>query len=143
MFMEFDKKVIVDVDGFIESGKQFDLDLKLPEDNRNVVYGIIKDTKGKPVKDAIVKLVEVCFDERKPVSHTFTDNEGEFVFGPLCPDKSYAIQIWVNKVKHVKICKICDKEGNCLDGLDLYCKKTDDIDSTIKNNDCENCNSEN
>jgi hypothetical protein len=58
--MEFDKKVIVDVDGFIETGKQFDLDLKLPEDNRNVVYGIIRDCKGKPIEDAVVKLVEVC-----------------------------------------------------------------------------------
>ena len=139
MFMEFDKKVIVDVDGFIESGKQFDLDLELPEDERNVVYGIIKDSKGKPVKDAVVKLVEICFDKRKPISHTFTDKEGEFVFGPLCPNKSYGIQIWVNRVKHVKICKTCDKEGSCLKGIDLKCKKTDNFD-TIENSDIyENC----
>ena len=77
--MEFEKKVIVDVDGFIETGKQFDLDLKLPEDNRNVVYGVIRDSRGNPVSDAVVKLVEVCKDERKPVSHTFTDCEGVFV----------------------------------------------------------------
>ena len=121
--MEFEKKVIVDVDGFIESGKQFDLDLKLPEDKRNVVYGIIRDHHGKPVTDAVVKLVEVCKDERKPVSHTFTDKEGEFVFGPLCPHKSYSIEIWVNRVKHIKICKICEKEGKCLKGVDLYCDK--------------------
>lgn len=119
--MEFEKKVIVDVNGFIETGKQFDLDLRLPEDNRNVVYGIIKDKHEKPVKDAVVKLIEVCKDERHPVSHTFTDKEGEFVFGPLCPNKSYAIEIWVNKVKHVKICKICEKEGDCLSGIDLKC----------------------
>lgn len=121
--MEFDKKVIVDVDGFIENGKQFDLDLKLPEDDRNVVYGIIKDHQGEPIKDAVVKLVEVCKDERKPVSHTFTDKEGEFVFGPLCPHKSYAIQIWVNQVKHVKICKVCEHDGKCLKGVDLCCDK--------------------
>ena len=127
--MEFDKKVIVDVQGFIESGKQYDLDLQLPEDERNVVYGIIKDSKGKPVKDAVVKLVEVCFDERKPVSHTFTDKEGEFVFGPLCPNKSYSIQIWVNRVKHVKICKSCDKEGSCLKGIDLHCEKDEKIEN--------------
>lgn len=120
--MEFDKKVIVDVDGFIETGKQFDLDLKLPEDDRNVVYGIIKDRKGKPIEDAVVKLVEICKDERKPVSHTFTDKEGEFVFGPLCPHKSYSIEIWVNRVKHVKICKICEHEGKCLKGIDLNCE---------------------
>lgn len=120
--MEFDKKVIVDVDGFIETGKQFDLDLKLPEDDRNVVYGIIRDSKGKPVEDAVVKLVEVCKDERNPVSHTFTDKEGEFVFGPLCPNKSYSIEIWVNRVKHVKICKVCEHKGRCLKGVDLKCE---------------------
>ena len=80
---------IVDVDGFLEKGKQFDLEIKLPEDNRNVIYGIIKDCYGDPVKDAVVKLIEVDCKERKPVSHTFTDKEGEFVFGPLCPDKEY------------------------------------------------------
>lgn len=120
--MDFDKKVIVDVDGVIETGKQFDLDLRLPEDDRNVVYGVIKDNKGMPVSDAVVKLVEVCQDERKPVSHTFTDKEGEFVFGPLCPHKSYSIQIWVNRVKHVKICKVCNHEGNCLKGVNLHCE---------------------
>lgn len=78
--MEFDKKVIVDVDGFIETGKQFDLDLRLPEDDRNVVYGIIKDHKGKPVVDAVVKLVEVCKDERKPVSHTLFDDTLRIIF---------------------------------------------------------------
>ena len=55
--MEFEKKVIVDVDGVIEKGKQFDLDLRLPEDDRNVVYGIIRDCNGDPVCDAVVKIV--------------------------------------------------------------------------------------
>ena len=135
--MEFDKKVIVDVDGVIETGKQFDLDLKLPEDNRNVVYGIIKDCDNKPVVDAVVKLVEVCKDERKPVTHTFTDKDGEFVFGPLCHDKSYAIEIWVNKVKHVKICKICEHNGKCLKGIDFDCEphyfEKDDYNNEKKN----------
>ena len=121
--MEFDKKNIIDIDGSIEHGKQFDLELKLPEDNRNVVYGLVKDNYGLPVCDAVVKLVEVCDDERKPVSHTFTDKDGEFVFGPLCPHKSYAIEIWANKVEHVKICKVCNKDKNCLKGIDLCCDK--------------------
>ena len=120
--MDFDKKVIVDVDGFIEKGKQFDIDVRLPEDERNVVYGVIRDSKGMPISDAVVKLIEVCQDERKPVSHTFTDCEGEFVFGPLCPNKSYSIQIWVNQVKHVKICKVCNHDGRCLKGVKLFCE---------------------
>jgi len=118
--MEFDKKNIVDIDGFIESGKQFDLDIRVPEDNRDVVYGILRDQHGDPVEDAVIKLVEIHHNKRKPVSHTFTDKEGEFVFGPLCPNREYAIQIWVNRVKHIKICKSCNKTGDCLKGVDLY-----------------------
>ena len=108
--MELDKDLypVVKIDGFVEKGKQFDLDITIPEDNRNVIYGVIKDCYKDPVEDAVVKLIEVSFEhgkkERKPVSHTFTDKDGEFVFGPLCPDKSYEVQIWVNEVKHVKLC---------------------------------------
>ena len=129
--MELDKKLcpILDIDGVISSGKQYDLDINLPEDNRNVIYGIIKDSDGEPVQDAVVKLIEIVYDcdkeERRPVSHTFTDKEGEFVFGPLCENKIYAIQIWKNNVKHCKICTDCKKEGKCLKGTKLECKKDD------------------
>lgn len=127
--MDFENKCcpIVDIDGHIASGKQFDLDIVLPEDDRNVVYGIIKDKYQEPIKDAVVKLIEVDYkngkQERRPVSHTFTDAEGEFVFGPLCPDRKYEVQVWVNKVKHVKVCSKCHREGKCLKGVDM--KKCD------------------
>ena len=119
--MDFDKKMypITTVEGFIEKGKQFDIEVKLPEDNRNVIYGIVKDYYGEPVKNAVVKLIEVNKKERNPVSHTFTDNEGEFVFGPLCPDKSYEVQIWKDKVKHYKVSAECKHEGKCLKGEDF------------------------
>ncbi|MBQ9658249.1 MAG: hypothetical protein IJV31_05730 [Clostridia bacterium] len=114
---------IVDVDGVIEKGKQFDIEITLPEDNRNVIYGVIKNRYKEPVSDAVVKLIEVDYKmgkaERKPVSHTFTDKEGEFVFGPLCPEKKYELQIWVNEVKHVKVCAKCFHEGKCLKGQKL------------------------
>lgn len=50
------------------------------------------------------------------VSSNFTDEEGEFVFGPLCPDRHYAIQIWANATKKIKICAKCHHEGKCLKG---------------------------
>ena len=110
----------IDIDGVINKGKQFDLDITLPEDHRNVIYGIVKDCFKDPVQDAVVKLVEIVYDkgreERRPVGHTFTDKEGEFVFGPLCPDKKYAIQIWVNDTKQIKVCAKCRHEGKCLKG---------------------------
>lgn len=115
----------VDIDGFIAEGKQFDLDITLANDHRDVIYGVIKDCFKEPVKDAVVKLVEVDYKygkkELKPVSHTFTDDEGEFVFGPLCPGKKYAIQIWKDDVKHIKICAKCHHEGKCLKGVELDC----------------------
>lgn len=120
---------VLDVDGIISGGKQFDLDITLPEDNRDVIYGVVKNCFKEPVCDAVVKLVEIVCEhgkeERRPIGHTFTDKEGEFVFGPLCPYKSYAIEIWVNRVKHVKICKVCEHDGKCLKGVDLCCEKED------------------
>ncbi len=132
---------IVDVDGFIEKGKQFDIDITLPEDHRDVIYGIVKNCFKEPVSDAVVKLIEVdCKmgkEERKPVSHTFTDKNGEFVFGPLCPGKEYAIQIWVDDVKHVKVCAKCFHEGKCLKG-----KKMDKCDCELDHCDQKDCNCE-
>lgn len=133
--MEIDatkKYPVVEVDGFIETGKQFDLDIKLPEDDRNVIFGIIRDHHGETVEDAVVKLIEISYEKgeevRKPVSHTFTDEYGQFVFGPLCPDKKYAIDIWVNQVKHVKIGAKCNRKRKCLKGVELDCDEHKDLD---------------
>ena len=104
--MDFEKPCcpVVEVDGAIACGKQFDLDITLPCDNRNVIYGVIRDCYKEPVCDAVVKLIEVVCEcgkeERRPVSHTFTDEHGEFVFGPLCPDKKYEINFWVDQRTH-------------------------------------------
>ncbi len=112
-----------DIDGVINKGKQYDLDITLPEDHRNAIYGTVKNCFKEPVADAVVKLVEIVYEhgkeERRPVGHTFTDKEGEFVFGPLCPDKKYAVQIWVNDTKQIKICAKCHHEGKCLRGKDM------------------------
>ena len=123
MEMDFDceKRHMVDINGFIEAGKQFDLEINIDEDRRDVIFGVIKDSCHEPVKDAVVKLIEVTKHGRKPVSHTFTDKDGEFVFGPLCSDKKYAIDIWANRVEHVKICKTIKKDRKCLKGVDLCC----------------------
>lgn len=68
----------IDIDGVIAGGKQFDLDISLPEDNRDVIYGVIKNCYKEPVRDAVVKLTEVVYEdgkeERRPIGHTFTDS---------------------------------------------------------------------
>lgn len=120
----------IEVDGVINKGKQFDLDIVLPEDRRDVIYGVVRNCFKEPIADAVVKLVEIVYDhgkeERRPIGHAFTDKEGEFVFGPLCPDKKYGVQIWVNDTKQIKLCAKCHHEGKCLKG-----KKDDKCDYFI------------
>lgn len=113
---------VIDVNGVVSNGKQFDLDITLPEDTRDVIYGKIKNVFKNPIKDAVVKLIEIDYGKdgmkkRIPVSHTFTDEHGEFVFGPLCPGKKYAIDIWVNDVRHYNMIVKCHHEGRCLKGM--------------------------
>ena len=59
--MDYEKCVcpVMNVDGVLATGKQFDLDITLPCDNRNVIYGVIRYCYKEPVCDAVVKLVEV------------------------------------------------------------------------------------
>lgn len=129
--MEYEKNIcpVLNVDGILATGKQFDLEITLPEDNRSVIYGVVKDCYQDPVADAVVKLVEVVCecgkDERRPVSHTFTDCNGEFVFGPLCANRFYEIEIWVDQVKHCKVCKKVERDTKCLKGIKLDCKDHD------------------
>ena len=110
---------VVDVNGFISKGKQFDLDITLPEDNRDIIFGKVKNLYREPVEHAVVKLIEIEFGKdgkkrREPVTHTFTDKHGEFVLGPLCPGKEYAIDIWVDEVKHYDMDVKCRHELKCL-----------------------------
>ena len=67
--MEMDNKKphcpVLDVDGVISGGKQFDLDITLPEDNRDVIYGVVKNCFKEPVCDAVVKLVEIVCEHGK------------------------------------------------------------------------------
>ncbi len=112
---------VVDVDGVLANGKQFDLDITLPKDGRNVIFGVIRNSYKEPVKDAVVKLIEIkCGKDGKydrvPVSHTFSNDNGEFVFGPLCPDKEYAITIWADDVRHYKMYAKIDRDDDCLKG---------------------------
>ena len=113
----------IEVSGHIETGRNFDVEISLPGDNRDSIYGIIKDFRNEPVEDAVVQLVEIRRGERRPVSHTFTNEDGEFVFGPLCPTRRYEILFWASEVEHIKVCKNTEREGGCLKGVRLQCER--------------------
>lgn len=95
--------------------EQIDIVVNVPEDKRSVIHGIVKSCGNYIIKDAVVKLFEVvegsnCSD-LKPLTHTFTDDCGQFLFGPLCPGKDYAIKVWFNEVNHREL--IISPEDNC------------------------------
>ena len=58
--MEIEKDVcpVVKVDGFIEEGKQFDIEIVVPNDNRNVIYGVLKDECGEVISDAVINMAK-------------------------------------------------------------------------------------
>ena len=83
--------------------EQIDVFVKVPKEPRSVIHGLVVDEHNKPLKDAVVKLYKQknCDDNKslEPLTHTFTDDNGNFIFGPLCPDIKYTIKIWVDHVK--------------------------------------------
>lgn len=100
-----------------EENEQIETEIKVPKEPRSIIHGIVQDTSGRLIEDAVVKLFIVedpcnpC--SLIPVTHTFTDSCGEFVFGPLIPGKQYMIKIWVNEtnIKRVVIRPDVDAEG--------------------------------
>lgn len=89
-----------------KENEQIDTVITITEEPRSVIHGVVKDEKGRYVKDAVVKLFRAkeCDDHcaLKPITHTFTDECGQFIFGPLVPGKKYVIKVWVNDVKIYK-----------------------------------------
>lgn len=45
------------------------------------------------------------------------------MFGPLCANRFYEIEIWVDRVKHCKICTKVEHDKDCLKGIKVDCKK--------------------
>jgi len=84
----------------VKEGEQIDLNVKMEKEKRSVIHGVVLDDANKFVEDAVVLLFknEPCDScDLKPVTSAFTDDCGQFVFGPLDPGE-YTIKIWVNGV---------------------------------------------
>lgn len=80
--------------------EQIEAVVKLSEEKRSVIFGTVLDCAGNPVQDAVVKLLQVV-DGCKypyPLTHTFTDECGQFLLGPLCPNTKYMLKIYKDNV---------------------------------------------
>lgn len=114
--------------------EQIEAIIKVPKEPRSVILGTVKDCYNKVVKDAVVKLFkdEDCHNPCKlePITHTFTDECGQFLFGPLDPNCKYVIKVWIN---HVKIRELVIKPEDCDDYDPCNCKE----DKHYKNRELE------
>ena len=64
-----------------KENQQIEAVIKLPKEKRAVIHGTVLDCNGCPVADAVVKLLQVV-DGCKlpcPLTHTFTDQYGQFL----------------------------------------------------------------
>jgi|GEM_PF-234730 len=119
--------------------EQLDACIKVPCDPRGVITGRILDCCNNPIKDATLKLFErTCKDELCPITHTFTDESGFFLFGPLCPCSTYVIKVFVDNVKsrviNIDKCK-CAREMDCLECDHSFCDGMNKKDCCNKDDD--------
>lgn len=77
------------------------------KNHKKIVYGIVVDEDRNPIENAVVKLV-LLRDKRDPrsivpIGHTFTDEFGQFLFGPLDSDSTYLLKVWYKEESKGKI----------------------------------------
>lgn len=85
-----------------EENEEIEASIIVPKETRSIIHGVVKHPDGKVVKDAIVRLFEVNYKSEqalKPIANTFTDEDGEFLFGSLCTRRHYMIKVWFNSNK--------------------------------------------
>lgn len=124
---------LVKFDFVPKENEQIEAIVRIPEEKRSVIHGVVKDWRNKVVKDAVVKLFEVVGsggpNALKPLTHTFTDEYGQFLFGPLCAYKKYVIKVWFDDVRIRELVITPDNEDDCDD--DNYYE--DDCDNKYGN----------
>ena len=98
-----------------QENEQIEAKIKIPHEPRSVIHGVVKNYKDEFVENAVVKLFEIIKhpSNLKPLSHTFTDEFGQFIFGPLTPEKNYLIKIWFDDIKIRYIYVNCNDDCEC------------------------------
>jgi len=87
------------------AGEQIETTINLRGDIRSAVYGYIK-SEGTALSDVAVLLFEMCEDcEPKLITMMFTDDAGQFVFGPLDAGKLYLVKVFggTNRVRELEL----------------------------------------
>lgn len=107
-----------------EENEQIETCIIIPKETRSIICGVVKDHNYFIVKDAVVELFEVASEKNKcllkPIAHNFTDENGQFSFGPVYAKMHYVIKVWVNdiKIREVTVCpdndeEVCEYKKTC------------------------------
>ena len=72
--------------------------MTVPQEKRAIIHGTVFDMDGACVPDAVVRLFDCSGNTPEPVADTFTDGDGEFVFGPVEAERSYIVKVYVSGV---------------------------------------------
>lgn len=81
-----------DADGRVISGV-----FHIEQESRGALCGLVLDGGEKPVCGVTAVLFERDGDICRPVAHTFTDEAGRFLFGPLKTGAHYTVRLWVGE----------------------------------------------
>lgn len=87
------------VDTKLSENEEKELCIFLQPERRSAIHGVVKFPNNVPVKDAVVKLfIKKCSNpcELIPVTFTFTDECGQFLFG-VEPNINYVIKVFYYK----------------------------------------------
>ncbi|MCT4565398.1 MAG: carboxypeptidase-like regulatory domain-containing protein [Maledivibacter sp.] len=114
---------LISFDFVPDKNEQIEAVIKVPQEPRSVIHGIVKNHKNQVVKDAVVKLFKAkgcdpC--DLEPITHAFTDECGQFLFGPLPPKQKYVIKVWIGDVKIRQIIIRPDKCEGCNDEKNVH-----------------------
>lgn len=123
-----------------KENEQIEAVIKVPEEKRSVIHGVVIDCKNRPIRDAVVKLLEVIPGNpcrMKPLTHTFTDSCGQFLFGPLHFNKKYALKVWYSdiKIRELIISPDCDEHCEDVHGDDCSDNECSDDYNDAENSD--------
>lgn len=75
--------------------------LQLEPDKHSILCCTVKGKDGKPVSGALALLLSGTqnHEQLTLLQQSFTDDSGQFVFGPLEPDTLYQIKVFKNSIK--------------------------------------------
>ncbi|NLA87446.1 MAG: hypothetical protein GX847_09265 [Clostridiales bacterium] len=79
-------------------GEHIETTVKIEQERAAAICGTVKDRCETPVEGALVLLFK-SGQEKKLIDRQFTDDEGQFYFGPIEGNVLYLIKVYKNSVK--------------------------------------------